>query len=166
MARVATSAAVPDWSVGAMAGAVEVRLGNRDRGDAAEVTDPLSRGPVEQGDAVPQHVAGRGADQQRALPDPERRGDAEADQVGFLLAHLVGVVLRELGHGGPLLAVPADVLPLVGADRAARRRLHGVGVLHAARGADPGRHRLLPSSTLRVPLYAPARQIEPGPRAC
>src|ERR1044072_8194226 len=43
--------------------------------------DPLSRGLVEQGDAVPQHVAGRRADQQRALPDPERRGDAEADQV-------------------------------------------------------------------------------------
>src|SRR3954467_3100097 len=115
----------------------------------------LSGGPVEQGDAVPQHVADRGADQQRALPDPERRGDAEADQVGFLLAHLVGVVPRELGHGGPPLAVPADVLPLVGADRATWRWPLGVGVLHAARGAAPGGHRPPPSSTVREPPYAP-----------
>src|SRR3954447_13225566 len=78
-----------------------------------------SRVGLSSGGRSPTQVAGRGADQQRALPDPERRGDAEADQVGFLLAHLVGVVLSELGYGGPLFAVPADVLPLVGADRAA-----------------------------------------------
>src|SRR3954447_7247415 len=116
-----------------------------------------SRVGLSSGGRSPTQVAVRGADQQRALPDPERRGDAEADQVGFLLAHLVGVVLRELGHGGPLLAVPADVLPLVGADRAAWRWLLGVGVLHAARGADPGGHRLLPSHTVGGPLYTPAR---------
>src|SRR3954451_15186911 len=94
-----------------------------------------SRVGLSSGGRSPTQVAGRGADQQRALPDPERRGDAEADQAGFLLAHLVGVVLSELGHGGPPLAVPADVLPLVGADRATWRWPLGVGVLHAARGA-------------------------------
>src|SRR3954453_4167239 len=116
-----------------------------------------SRVGLSSGGRSPTQVAGRGADQQRALPDPERRGDAEADQVGFLLAHLVGVVLSGPGYGGPLFAVPADVLPLVGADRAAWGWLLGVGVLHAAGGGDPGGHRPLRPSTVRVPPYAPAR---------
>ena len=68
-------------------GAVEVRMRHADRVDAAErraIRCPARL--VQQGDAVPQHVAVRGAHQQRPLADRERRLDADADQVGLLLA--------------------------------------------------------------------------------
>jgi hypothetical protein len=100
---------------------------------AAEVGDLLPGGGVEQGDAVPQHVAVRGAHQQRPLPDPDGRFDADPDQVRFLVPELGGVIAGQLGFGGPLLTAPADVLPFVLTDRTVLRRPVGVGVLDGAR---------------------------------
>ena len=72
--------------------------------------------------------------------------DADADRSGSSSRETT-VVPGELGHGRPLLAVPADVLAFVLADRAAARRPVGVWVLHTAGRADPGRHQGLLSSS-------------------
>lgn len=97
-------------------------------------------GVVEQGDAVPQDVAMRGAHEQRPLPDRERRFHADADEVGLLLAQHHGVLPGEVGHGGPLLPIPPDILAFVLADRAVSRWPTCVGVLDATGHTDPSWH--------------------------
>ena len=135
-------------------GRVEMRVGQADCGDSAEVGDLPTGLLVEQRDTVPQHVAVRGAHQQRPLADREGRLDADADQVSLLVPQDHRVAVGDLGHGRPLLAVPADVLAFVLTDRAAARRPVGVWVLHAAGNADPRRHQGLLSSgdTRAVPI--------------
>ncbi len=121
-------------------GGVEVRVRHADRVDAAELGDPGARRVIQQRHAVPQDVAARRAHQQRPLPDREGGLHSDADQVGLLLADHRRALGADLGHGGPLLAAPADVLPLVQADGAAAGRLLGVGVLDGAGPADPRGH--------------------------
>ena len=78
---------------------------------------------VDEADAVPQHIAGRGLDQVGLLADGEVRLGGESGQTGLDRLDGVAVLAAELGEGGPALALMSDVLALVLADRAARRRL-------------------------------------------
>jgi len=50
-----------------------VRVGDRDARDAAHAFQQIDRGVIDQREAVPQHVAGRRAREDRALPDAECR---------------------------------------------------------------------------------------------
>src|SRR2546421_395133 len=101
---------------------VEVRMRERDGRDPPAVPELLHDVAVDQADAVPQHVAvGRG-NQQRARPDAERWLRADPDQPE-VVADVVTVSLRShLLQRRPLLPLPADVLALVLADRAALGR--------------------------------------------
>jgi hypothetical protein len=109
---------------------------DRDRGDPAELLDLRAELIVEERDAVPEDVAARCLDEERALADREARLAADPDDAGPLLADLGVVIPTELLERRPALAVAADVLPLVLADRAARRRLGAFGELAAAGDAE------------------------------
>src|SRR5262245_35288617 len=85
--------------------------------------------------AVPQQIASGRPDQQRPLADRERRLRSHAQQV-HLGAHLVVVLLAQAVKRGPALPGPADVLPLVLADRASIRLVLARRELHATGGAD------------------------------
>ena len=96
----------------------------------------------QQRQAVPEHVAARRLDEQRALADAEARLHADAGEARLLLAD-VGVVPRaHVVVRDPLLALLGDVLPLVGADRTVGGRLVGLGELRAAGLAEERRHRV------------------------
>src|SRR5207244_9844761 len=92
-------------------------------------------------DAGPEDVAARRLDEERALADRKARLAADSDEARSLLADLRAMGAAELVEGRPLLALPPDVLPLVLADRAARRRLVALRELAAAGRADESRHR-------------------------
>ena len=117
-------------------GAIEMRVRDRDRIDAALRLDRTQRRLVDQAHAVPQHVAADAFHQQAALADRERRLDADAGEVLVLLAQHHAMALLQIAKRGPALALPGNILALVGADRADPRRLIGLGELHAAGDAD------------------------------
>ena len=119
---------------------VVVRVRDRDPGEAAERLDDRDRRRVEERDAIPQHVALRGAHQQRALADPEWRDRSDPDQAGLILAVAVEMPPRERVERGPLLPGGRHELALVLADRACRRRLLGRTELGSAGFADEGGH--------------------------
>src|SRR5438874_365252 len=72
--------------------AVEVRMREGDGGDSPASADRGYRVVVDVSDAVPENVAARRSHEQRALPDAERRGDADSDESGLELALLDPVV--------------------------------------------------------------------------
>lgn len=149
-------------------GAVEVRVGHTDRVDTAQGGDSPLRVVVEQRDAVPQHIAVRCTDEKRALADRDRRAHTDADEVRFLLPQFVGVVAGQFAHRGPALSPRADVLTLVLADRAVRRRLFRVRVLHGTGHTDPGRHTAGPLSSGSRQTHGPIPRRHPpgaGPAA-
>src|SRR5438046_2802982 len=112
-----------------------MRVRDGDGPHATELANGSNGGVVEQRDAVPQQVATGRSHQQGALADGEARLRADAGQPE-VLADLVDVVTLQLIQRAPLLARPADVLALVFADVAARRRRAGWSELHAAGHAD------------------------------
>ncbi len=97
-------------------------------------------GVVDQRDAVPQHVALVGLQQQRALADGEGRHRADADQARLVLPEAVEVAARQRLVRGPALAGRRHELTLLVADRAARGFLLGGRELRAAGAADEGWH--------------------------
>ncbi len=123
-------------------GGVEMRMRNRDRMDATETLDRRHGGGIERGDAVPQQIAARRAHQQRALADGKTGADAEHARLVFAVA--VHFALRQRLERGPALAAGRDILPLLLADAALRRRLVARRKLRAAGGADEGRHWRFP----------------------
>src|SRR6185369_2785142 len=115
-------------------GRVEVRVVDRDCAQAAALRDHFLH-PVEERGAIPEHAV----DEERALPDGERRLTADPEQPA-VVADLRSALGTELPERRPALPVRADVLALVEADRAARRRLVRIGVLDPTCLANPGRH--------------------------
>jgi len=111
-------------------------VGDRDRGDPAELLDTAADLVVEERDAVPEDVSARRLDEERALADREVRSRADARQPRLLLADVGAVVAPELLECRPLLAGPADVLALVLADGTARRWLCALGELAPTGDAD------------------------------
>jgi hypothetical protein len=111
-----------------------MRVADRDRADSAQPADLGDEVVIDVGDHVEEHVAAGGTDQQRALADGGRRVGADTDDAGSLLLHPAPVTLPgQLRETRPLLAIPADVLALIGADGAILAR---AGILDAAGLAD------------------------------
>src|SRR5262245_38535878 len=104
-------------------GVVIMRVRDRDAGQAAQPLDDLAGRSIDQRDAVPQHVAGSCAHQQRALADGELRLHADADETGLVLAEAIGMPSRERIERGPSLPRGWNELPIIEADGALRRRL-------------------------------------------
>jgi hypothetical protein len=78
---------------------------------------------VEVGDHVPEHVAARRGDEEGPLADGGGRVRADAGDAGTFGGELALVPGgAQFSQRRPLLAGPADVLPVVGADRAVLAR--------------------------------------------
>ena len=73
---------------------------------------------------------------QCALPDGEFGLGGDADELWAFDIQLVPVGCAHLLERGPLLPARSDVLAVILADGAVLWRKNGVGVLHAAGGAD------------------------------
>ena len=119
----------------------EVRVGDGDRRQTAAALDRGDRVVVDEVDAVPQHVAGRGLDQVGLLADGKARLGGESGQTGIDGLDGVAVLAAKLAERGPALALMPDVLALVLAHRAARRWLARRRVLGAAGDANVMVHR-------------------------
>src|SRR5262249_60927229 len=137
---------------------VVVRMGDCDRPEPAARLDER-RHPLEQGQAVPEDVAARRLEEQRALADPEAGLRADARQPRLLLADVRAVRRAHVVVLDPLLSLDRYVLPLVLADRACARRLVGLLELRPARLADEPRHR---SSIATVPTCRVCGNMTPG----
>ncbi len=122
-------------------GGVIMRVRDCDSGEPAERLDDRDRRGIDEGDAVPQYVAGGRAHEQRALADGEFGNRPDADQAGLMLLIAVEMPAPEALERGPPLAAGRNELPLVLADRAARRRLVRRRELAAAGLADEGGHQ-------------------------
>ena len=117
---------------------------DRDRRQAAAPLDLRDAGVGQHRVAVPEHVAGLRLQQQRPLVDGERRLHADAGDPLALLGEFLRVRPGEVFERRPILPGPADVLPVVVADRATRRRRLAVRKLRPALLADESRHASLP----------------------
>src|SRR4029079_10390781 len=136
-----------------------VRMGDGDGGNAAETLHDLDRGGIDERDAVPQDVATRRAQQQRALPDGELRHRTDADQAGLVLPVAVEMSARERIERGPLLPAGRDELTLVLTDRTSGRRLMRRRELAAAGLAEEGGHSVRRSETLTPVPFVPRRAV-------
>ena len=134
---------------------IVVRMGDRDGGDAAETSHDLNRGFIDEGDAVPEDVADRRAQQQRALADGKLRHRADADQAGLVLPVAIEMAARERIERRPFLSAGRDELTLVLADRTPRRRLIRWRELAAAGLAQEGGHGVLRSQGFDVMPFVP-----------
>src|SRR3984893_4556033 len=126
---------------------------DRDRANPAEFADRLDGRVVDHSEAVPQQVALRRANKQRALAYGKRRLGSDPSKAA-VVAHLVAMFLAEIVKGRPALPRPTDVLPLVFTDRALLRRPFGRSELDAAGCADIVRHVAV---SPRVPLSVSSR---------
>jgi len=99
--------------------AVVVRVRDGDGGDTAESADGADGFFIEETDAIPEDVAVRRLDEERALADGELRLSADANEVWLLLKDDVFPwALAHFFERGPGLSVGADVLTFVEADGA------------------------------------------------
>src|SRR5438874_8116015 len=134
---------VPEGATPLHVDAVEVRVRHRDAVEAAARADGRDALVVDEAEAVPQEVASGRLDEQRTLPDADGWIGTESAEPRLEVAHLDAVAFpAEPGQGDPALPTGWDVLPLVIADRAMRRRLFAFRLLDAACPADVGVHRL------------------------
>ena len=83
---------------------VILRVGDRDRRDAAQSLQHIDCGVVDQGKTLPQHVACRRVRKDRALPYAECRGGLDRRKPGRETAELVAVRVPKPLQGGPALA--------------------------------------------------------------
>src|ERR1043166_8242917 len=128
---------------------------DRDRAQAAAALDE-GRDVIEQRHAVPENVAARRLDEERALPDPELRLEPDAGQPRLFLADLRPVRSPHVVVRHPLLALLRHVLPLVAADRARGRRLARRRELRPARLAQERRDQSLPSTVTDISPASPS----------
>jgi hypothetical protein len=120
---------------------VEMRVGDRDAGDAPTPAHRRHSRFVHQADAIPQEPAGAVPHVERPLPDAELRIGPDPGQPRRFGLDAVSMAGAELIQRGPPLALPADVLPVLAADEALLGRDGAVRVLGAAGDADEGWHR-------------------------
>jgi hypothetical protein len=124
-------------------GGEEMRVRDGDGAKAPQRLDPGHRLVGDQRRAVPHHPAAGLGDDQRALADGNAGGRTNAEEVRLELADVAPVAGAELVEGRPFLAARRQVLPLVFADRAMRRRRAGRRETGAAGGAEIGLHGIL-----------------------
>ena len=119
--------------------AVEVRVRDDDAVHATAFLQCSDRIVGHQAHAFPHQMAGAGGQQQCALRNGEFAGDSDAEQARILFDSQPETP-RQFVVRRPLLAAPSDVLALVFADRAIRRRRRTFGELGAAGLADEAGH--------------------------
>src|SRR4051794_38341538 len=90
----------------------EVRVGDGDRRQTAPTLDLVDRVVIDEADAVPQHIAGRGLDEVGLLTDGKARLSGKSGQTRCDRFDGVAVLAAQLGEGGPALALMSDVLAL------------------------------------------------------
>src|SRR5215212_9228727 len=120
-----------------------VRMRHGNRTDASARLDRFHRGLIQQADAVPEHIAVGGLNEQCALTDGEARHRTDAGNVRVHVLDAVVKIPLHLGDGGPALPLEADVLSLVFADRAVLRRRVSFRMLHTAGHTDKVWHGYL-----------------------
>ena len=103
-------------------GGVVMRMGDRDGGKAAEASDERLGRLIEQGDAIPQHIALRRTKQKRALVDGEGRHGLQAVETWLMQMPGIAMRRRKVLARQPRLARRGDILALILADRAASGR--------------------------------------------
>ena len=131
------------------AASIEVRMADGDRRQSSQAPDPVLGRGVDKGEAVPQEVALGSGQQECPLPDPHRGLGGDLPEAGFQLAELGPKVALHLCQARPPLALAADVLALVGADRTAFWRNCGWSLLYPAGLAYESGHRVHDSAALR-----------------
>jgi hypothetical protein len=119
-------------------------MGNSDCGNSAESIDRRNSGLIEQADAIPQDVSGRGLQQERSLADSEAGVGMDGIKPFLFPPDGVRVSFGQLGNGGPLLAVPSHILTGILADRAFHRWFFRRRELGAAGNAKERCRGLLP----------------------
>ncbi len=85
-------------------GGVIMRMGNGDGAEPADGADDVERRLVQQGDAIPQDVAGGRVQHEGALADADLGMADNAHQPVLDQAKAVHVAARQVQHGGPGLA--------------------------------------------------------------
>src|SRR5690606_34299078 len=110
---------------------------------------------IDEGHAVPQHVAGRGVQQVRVLPDAQLRRRPDGPEALTDLLDDGLVLALALRQRGPLLPSALDVLPVLQTDRAPLRRRIARRVLGAAGDADVARHGVLLTMRWKNPSPQP-----------
>ena len=116
--------------------AIEMRVRDGDRLQAAERADIIDRFAGDQRHAIPHHAAIGLGHQKRALPDRKSRLDGNAGDAE-IVAPDEFATLRHLLAREPRLAFPVHELPLVLADQACLRRISAFGKLGPALFASP-----------------------------
>ena len=91
---------------------VVMRMRDRDRLQAAQGANQHFGRIVQQRNAVPENVAPRGAQQQRALADTESGMGMDLEQIGFQAPPGVDVAARKPRWRGPDLSALRHELPL------------------------------------------------------
>ncbi len=120
---------------------VVVGVRERDAGQTAATLDLSDRLVVDQGNAVPEDVAGRRLDQVRALADADFRLGQDRRHARFEGDEAVAMVSLNPLQRRPLLPVGVDVLAVVQTDRTAGRRLLGLRILGSTGYTDVLLHR-------------------------
>ena len=115
---------------------VIMRMRDGDRFEAARRLDPAPRFIVDERHAIPKHIAVRRLHQKRALADGKMRLDGNAGDTVIFLLEAKPVSRTQLLERRPGLAIPADELAIIRADRANRGRRGGFRELRAASDAD------------------------------
>ena len=101
---------------------VEMRMRDGDGTQAAETFDEGDGGLVDERNAIPQYVAVRRANEQRALADGETRQCADANQARLVLAKGIEMACGEQVKRRPGLPTRGRELALVLAHTALSRR--------------------------------------------
>jgi hypothetical protein len=101
---------------------VEMRMRDGNGTQAAETFDEGDGGLVDERNAIPQYVAVRRANEQRALADGKTRQRADANQARLVLAKGVEMARREQVKRRPGLPTGGRELALVLAHTALSRR--------------------------------------------
>ena len=118
-----------------------MRVRDRNRGDAAQVSNPCDRIAVDEAHAVPQNVTAAILNQESTLADSELGFGSNAPNPWALRIESVAMGGSQVFQGYPLLPLQTDKLALIFAYRASFGRASGRGKLRTASYTDVGRHR-------------------------
>src|SRR6516225_1895076 len=97
---------------------IEVRMRDGDSFEPAKTIDQCDGRGIQHRDAVPQHVAGRRADEERTLADGKLRLRPDTDQTHLMLAIRVEMRRCQRFWRRPGLSAWRNILPLLFANRA------------------------------------------------
>src|SRR6185295_14484044 len=126
-----------------------MRVGDRDRGNAAQRLYPGHRIAIDEADAVPQNVAGAILNHESTLSNGELRVCPDAPNSRALWIERVMMCGSQIVQRNPMLSLQADILALIVANRAAFRRALDGRKLRPAGYANIRWQRLAPANRFR-----------------